>query len=188
MPIAARPGRAIAAACALAAALACDSPENPYWDPANVTFSSWALTPQDSVARAGDTVQIALAVHLPYLVSSLTIAMGDSAVYAVTLPTSSSIVDFADTVEHVFASPDTYDIVVTAVRDDGVSVTQTLRVAVGRRLPGGPCAPVVAGTSLNQAIRQSSPAAMRPRALCPEPGLYEMSTVRVFGTVRVVIE
>ena len=166
----------------------CDSPDNPYWDPANVTLSSSTLVPQDSVARAGDTVRIALAVHLPYLVSSLTVAMGDSAVYAVTLPTSSSVVDFADTVEHVFASPDTYDIVVTAVRDDGGSLTQALRVTIGRRLPGGPCAPLAPGVSLNQAIRDASPAVLRPRILCPEPGLYEQGTLRVFGVVKVAVE
>jgi hypothetical protein len=52
-------------------------------------------------------------------------------------------------------------------------------------LLAGSCVPVAAGGSLNQAIRDAC--AQRPRDLCPEPGLYENGTVRVFGTTRLVI-
>jgi hypothetical protein len=58
------------------------------------------------------------------------------------------------------AGADTLIRVDDTVRDDGVTVTQRLR------LPGG----------------------LRPKTLCPEPGVYGQSMGRAFGTVKVAVE
>ena len=40
------------------------------------------------------------------------------------------------------------------------------------------------GGSLNKAIRDASPGAVRPKAICPEEGIYDQGTIRIWGKVR----
>lgn len=47
------------------------------------------------------------------------------------------------------------------------------------------CKPLDPGTSINQEIKQAS--AARPRQLCPQAGLYEEGTVKVYGKVKVLL-
>lgn len=42
--------------------------------------------------------------------------------------------------------------------------------------------------SLNKAIRDASPSSARPGSVCPEEGLYENGTTKVWGTVRFIFQ
>jgi hypothetical protein len=42
--------------------------------------------------------------------------------------------------------------------------------------------------SLNRAIKDASPGSARPRNICPQPGTYDQGTIKVWGTVRIVIQ
>ncbi|MBN1128340.1 MAG: immunoglobulin domain-containing protein [Chitinispirillaceae bacterium] len=49
------------------------------------------------------------------------------------------------------------------------------------------CIQITAG-SLNQAIRSASPGSVRPKSICPAQGAYDQGTVKIWGTVRFVIQ
>jgi hypothetical protein len=159
--------------------LTCDSPQNPFNDPGNVEVRLWTTTPPDSAFHPGDSVRLYVRVILSNVTRLLVVSIADSVdSLGPTVPDTSVFV-------RVFADTGHYPVLASALRNDGVTVSAGTTIVVTPQ-PARPCEPVALGASLNQAIRAAS--SERPKKLCPEPGLYEQGTLRVFGTVRFVIE
>ncbi len=51
----------------------------------------------------------------------------------------------------------------------------------------GDCTPLEPGQSLNAAIRQKSVSGARPAVLCPREGHYDEQTIRIYDSVRILI-
>ncbi len=111
--------------------LACDDTENPFYKPENVTMSL-TVSSSGSACRAGDTVRYTVDVHLPHLVGEVTVTTGsgDDSGYVLPMSTDESVVDYVDSVSHVYTQPGNYKVCATTERDDGVVVTATDSIRV----------------------------------------------------------
>ncbi len=108
---------------------ACDSPENPFSDPDNVSVSLSVLPPPGATYLVGDTVAVCIDVHLPYLLDSLVLSTGLREV-VLELPDGAGDADWRDTVQQPYALPDTYAVGVSGVRSDGGRVVERAEVVV----------------------------------------------------------